>query len=86
MLDLFIAPMMQWGQDATKSVSPDDVNNWNNWGYGMMGRHWGLVNGMMSWENGWILWVWQVLCLVTWFLVVLVLIALFRWLWKKGSK
>lgn len=37
------------------------------------------MGGSWSWLGG-ILW------LVTWVLVVAVLIALLRWLWKKGSK
>lgn len=87
MLDFLVtyAPMMQWSQDATKSVTPDDVNNWNNWGYGMMGRHLAFTN-MMGLGGEWGFWLMSTMCLVTWILANMVLIALFRWLWKKGDK
>lgn len=52
-------------------------------GMGMMG--W----GMMPFGGGWnLLWIWlgQVVWLVTWVLLILVLVALVRWLWKKGNK
>jgi len=39
--------------------------------YGMMGT--GLFGG-------------SIVVLITWILIILVLIALFRWLWKKGDK
>lgn len=89
MLDFLVtyAPMMRWGQDASASVTPtpDDVNNWGNWGYGMMGRPWAFAN-MMGWGGGWGFWLTGAMCLVTWILANMVLIALFRWLWEKGDK
>lgn len=50
----------------------------NMWGYGFGGR------GMMDVAGygaglGFVLW------LITWFLIAIVLIALARWLWKKGN-
>lgn len=84
MLNLFVAypSMMRWAEDATKSAPSD----WNNWGYGMMGNiMWPHGTGLLGWGGIW-MWLWSGLCLITWFLVVLVLVALFRWLWKKGEK
>lgn len=31
-------------------------------------------------------WIWAILCLVTWVLVIVALIAFIRWMWKKGDK
>lgn len=36
--------------------------------------------GSYFWQFQWIL------CLVTWILVIVLLIALIRWVWKKGDK
>ena len=41
---------------------------------------------MMQWAGGNGLWIYGLLCIVTWILVIAVLIALLRWLWKKGDK
>lgn len=42
---------------------------------------------MMQWlGDGTGLWLYSLLWLVTWVLVIAVLIALVRWLWKKGDK
>lgn len=32
------------------------------------------------------IWIYSILSLVTWILIIAVLIALLRWLWKKGDK
>lgn len=32
------------------------------------------------------IWIYSILSLVTWILVIAVLFALLRWLWKKGDK
>ncbi|MCL5675884.1 MAG: hypothetical protein M1120_02025 [Patescibacteria group bacterium] len=89
MLDFLVtyAPMMRWGQDASASVtpSPDQVNNWYNYGYGMTGRHFGLFGNMAGLGVGWMFWIWGLLCFITWILVNMVLVAIFRWLWKKGK-
>lgn len=49
------------------------------------GGAWANHPMMMGWgANG--VWIYSVLSLVTWILVIAVLIALLRWLWKKGDK
>lgn len=53
---------------------------------GMMGP------GMMNWNQSWGMmgqggfWLWSILSWATWVLVLVVLVALIRWLWKKGNK
>ncbi|MBI3282484.1 hypothetical protein HYZ70_00220 [Candidatus Curtissbacteria bacterium] len=43
-------------------------------------------HSMMGWlGNGTGIWFYGVLWLVTWILIVAVLAALVRWLWKKGD-
>lgn len=37
-------------------------------------------------ESGYGLWFFDIMHLVTWLLVIAVLVALLRWLWKKGDK
>ena len=43
---------------------------------------------MMWWAgtNAGAFWLFGILCIVTWILVITALIALTRWLWKKGDK
>ncbi|MCR4324801.1 MAG: hypothetical protein NUV69_03905 [Candidatus Curtissbacteria bacterium] len=43
---------------------------------------------MMGWfgANGSGMWFFGIAWLVTWILVIAVLVALVRWLWKKGDK
>lgn len=43
---------------------------------------------MMFWlaGNQGALWFYSVLWFVTWILVIAILVALLRWLWKKGDK
>ncbi len=48
----------------------------------MMGWH----NTMMYPGSESFFWLGQILGLLTWGLVIAVLLALFRWLWKKGGK
>ncbi len=79
------APMMRWTPNATPSTVSSDGQMMGNYG-NMTGRHLALFNNMMGAERDWSVWLWIVLCLVTWVLVNLVLLALFRWLWKKGGK
>ncbi len=78
-------PMMRWTQDATQSVVPNGWDTVGNYDYGMMGRNLSFSN-MMRLGGGWSFWLMSAMCLVTWILANMVLIALFRWLWKKGSK
>lgn len=41
---------------------------------------------MMGWlGDGTGIWFYALLCLVTWILIIAVLVALLRWLWKKGD-
>ncbi|MBI2327690.1 hypothetical protein HYU92_05230 [Candidatus Curtissbacteria bacterium] len=59
--------------DQAKDLDPD-------------GRYWG--HPMMWWGGGnqVTYTLFSILWLITWILVVIVLIALARWLWKKGDK
>jgi len=43
---------------------------------------------MMGWAGGGnnTFWFFSILCFVTWILIIILLIALIRWLWKKGDK
>lgn len=68
------ADMMRWGTESGQKV-PDDRYFW--------GHH-----PMMGWmgANSGAFWVFGILWLVTWILVIIVLIVLARWLWKKGDK
>lgn len=51
-------------------------------GPGMMG-FWGDSSMMGGWQAGF--WLWSILAWVTWILIIVALIALIRWLWKKGD-
>lgn len=88
MLNLWaVSPMMPWlNSEATKSFGPEDWEKWGKTGYGMYGMMLGHAPWfMMGWGNGW-MWLLGALWLLTWVLVLLVLVALLRWLWKKGEK
>ena len=65
------AQMMRFGNDL-----PKDYDG-RYWGHPMM---WWAVGGQGTYA------VFSILWLITWVLVVFVLIALARWLWKKGDK
>ena len=68
------ADMMRYGTDAAQR-GVDDRYFWDH--HSMM---WGFGN------NPGVFWFFSILWLVTWILVLIVLIALVRWLWKKGDK
>ena len=68
------AEMMRYGTDAAQKGFDDRYF----WGHHPM--MWGLSN------NPSVLWFFSFLWLVTWILVIVILIALARWLWKKGDK
>lgn len=64
------------GNIATSSADWDD-----HMGGGMM--------GMQNMMGGWFApvgWFWVILWSVTWILIIVALIALIRWLWKKGGE
>ena len=69
------ADMMRWGTDSAQSLPTDD-------------RYFRSYHPMMWWagNNSSAIWVFGFLWIVTWILVIVVLIALVRWLWKKGDK
>jgi len=52
-------------------------------GYHMMGP-WGGPGMFGGWQAGF--WIWLILGLLTWILIIIALIALIRWMWKKGDK
>lgn len=49
------------------------------------GGHFPMMGGFSGMGMGW-MWLGGIFWIVTWGLVVAVLIALLRWLWKKGKK
>lgn len=49
----------------------------------MMGGMWPMMG---SYADGPATWFWQLQGLVVWGLMVVLLVAAVRWLWKKGSK
>ena len=60
--------------------------NWTGYpmmGPGMMGW-WGGSQMTGGWQTGF--WLWSILAWVTWLLIIVALVALIRWLWKKGDK
>lgn len=65
--------MMYWryGPQASPPVNPD--------GYLWYGHP------MMGFAGGNTMWVFGIIWLITWLLVIAVLVALLRWLWKKGD-
>lgn len=68
------ADMMRWDASPLPQ-SYDDRYFWGN-------------HPMMWWagNNSGAIWAFSFLWIVTWILVIVVLIALIRWLWKKGDK
>ncbi len=68
------ADMMRWGTESGQKLPPDERLFWGN-------------HPMMMWGNfGGAFWIIGILWIITWILVIVVLIALIRWLWKKGDK
>lgn len=68
------ADMMRYGTESGQKLYDD--------------RFFRNYHPMMGWmgTNSGTFWVFGILWLVTWVLVIIVLIALVRWLWKKGDK
>lgn len=68
-----LAQMMKLGQDGIQNGSYSDR---------YLSNH-----PMMLWmgSNSNAFWFFGILWLVTWILIIAVLIALLRWLWKKGD-
>ena len=69
------ADMMRWGTESGQKLPSDD-------------RYFGGYHPMMGWmgANPGAFWIFGILWAVTWVLIIVVLIALIRWLWKKGDK
>ncbi|KKR54775.1 MAG: hypothetical protein UT92_C0013G0011 [Candidatus Curtissbacteria bacterium GW2011_GWA1_40_24] len=69
------ADMIRWGTESPDKLPADD-------------RYFRDYHPMMLWagNNSGALWIFGLLWIVTWILVIVVLIALVRWLWKKGDK
>ena len=67
--------MMRWGTESADKLPADD-------------RYFRGSHPMMWWagNNSGAFWVFGLLWIVTWILIIIVLIALIRWLWKKGDK
>ena len=68
-----LADMMRWGTESGQQLPNERF---------FEGNH------PMMWAGGGFgaFWVFGILCIVTWILVIVVLIALARWLWFKGDK
>lgn len=49
----------------------------------MMG-FWGDSGMMGGWQTAF--WLWSILAWVTWILIIVALITLIRWFWKKGDQ
>lgn len=71
---MLIAQMMRYGTDAAQK--------------GNDGQYLWRSHPMMQWmgNNSQAFWIFGILWLISWILVIAVLIALVRWLWKKGDK
>ena len=69
---MLVAQMMRYGTDATQK--------------GYDGQYLWKGHPMMLGGSNAFFWIHAVLAFVTWVLVVAVLVALVRWLWKKGDK
>lgn len=65
------AQMMRFGTETQKDFD---------------GKVWGTHPMMWGWGNQGAFWLYSVLWLATWILLIVALIALIRWLWKKGDK
>jgi hypothetical protein len=71
-----LADMTRFGAEATPKITGPNSDLW----YG---------NHPMMWSagpNSGIFWFFGLLWLITWVLIIASLIALIRWLWKKGDK
>lgn len=68
------AGMMRWGAESGQRLY-DGQGPW-------------VGHPMMWWtgSSSGAFWVFGILWLVTWLLVIVVLVALVRWIWKKGDK
>ena len=66
--------MMNWGTEPGQKVYDGRDFGWN-------------YHPMMGWmgNNPGLFWFFGIIWLVTWILIIVALIALIRWLWKKGD-
>lgn len=72
---MLLASMMRWG------ASPDPQGYYDDRFWSSRPMMWGWAN-----QNPTLWWLHGILAFATWILVIIVLIALVRWLWKKGDK
>ena len=69
---LLLAGMMRYGTESADEILDERLFRYHP---------------MMQWFGGGTdIWLWAFLWLVTWILIIAVLVALVRWLWKKGDK
>lgn len=69
---MFADMMMRFGNEASREVIDDRYFNYHP---------------MMWWAGGTnAFWFFGLLWLITWILVMVALIAIIRWLWRKGDK
>ncbi|MEK7580887.1 MAG: hypothetical protein AAB512_01265 [Patescibacteria group bacterium] len=71
---MLLAQMMRYGSDGYFQ------NNATN-----SGNYWANHPMMWAWGNGFGFWLGSIFCLISWIVILAVLIALARWLWKKGD-
>lgn len=71
---MLLADMMRFGTESADKVLDD--------------RLWRSHPMMMWWggSNQSVFWLFLALWLITWILIIVTLIVLIRWLWKKGDK
>lgn len=72
------AQMMRYGDDAAQKGSDSQYGQYY-WGHHPMMWGWAGNNSAAFWLSGILWWI-------TWILVIVALVAVIRWLWKKGDK
>ena len=70
---MLVLDMMRYGTESAQKNFDD--------------RYFRFNHPMMEWMGDTTgIWIYSLLCIVTWIIVIAVLIALLRWLWKKGDQ
>jgi len=77
---MLLASMMRWG------ASPDPQGYYDDRFWSSRSMMWGGANQNPGKPKPDLWWLHGILAFATWILVIIVLVALARWLWKKGDK